>query len=57
MNINIQANINTYLIKHNILNDYMQYKAYDEKDHVKHANHTKKVQNKKVKSDSTLAKG
>ena len=31
MNANIQADINTYLIKHNMLTDYMQYKTYDGK--------------------------
>ena len=55
MNINIQANINTYLIKHNILTDYIQYKTYDEKNHVKHANHTKTTRNKKVELGNTLA--
>ena len=46
--------MNTYLIKHNILTDYMQYKAYDEENHIKHANHIKKTLNKKVKSGKTL---
>ena len=49
--------MNTYLIKHNILIDYVQYKIYNEENHIKHANHTKKIQNKKVKLDSTLAEG
>ena len=55
MNTNIQANMNTYLIKHNILTDYMQYKAYGEENHIKHASHIKKIQNKKVKSSKTLS--
>ena len=55
MNTNIQTNINTYLIKHNMLTDYMQYKAYGEENHIKHASHIKKIQNKKVKSSKTLS--
>ena len=55
MNTNIEANMNTYLIKHNMLTDYMKYKAYDEENHIKHTNHTKKIPNKKVKSGGTMA--
>ena len=43
MNTNIQANMNTYLIKYDTLTDYMQCKTYDKEDHKKHTNCAKKI--------------
>ena len=48
--------MNTYLIKHNILTDYMQYNTYDKENHIKYANHTKEIRDKRTKSEKTLAK-
>ena len=54
MNTNIEANISMYLIKHNIITNYMQYNTYDQKNLMRYTNHIKEIHNKKARSSNTL---
>ena len=46
----MNANMNAYLIKHNILTDYMQYKAYNQEK----SNKTCKSYKENTKSESKI---